>query len=112
MFAENIRVSVDQCVKRTNAINSMRGSTKFCQGGGGGVQHWQRFFSCWDGERIEIAIKSGPSSGVSLACRYWPTIEFWLGSFVIFRGSGSILLGNPIFPDFSGGWGSVPPVRP
>ena len=36
MFAENIRVSVDKCVKRTNATNSMRGSTKLCQGRGGG----------------------------------------------------------------------------
>ena len=41
-------------------------------------------------------------NGVLLACQ-WPTIECWLGSFVIFRGSGSILLGNPIFCDFSEG---------
>ena len=32
-------------------------------------------------------------AGVSI----WPTIECWLGSFVISRESGSILLGNPIF---------------
>ena len=43
----------------------------------------------------------GPSAkrllnGILLACQ-WPTIECWLGSFVIFRGYGSILLGNPIF---------------
>ena len=43
----------------------------------------------------------GPSAkrlwnSVLPACQ-WPTIECWFGSFVIFRGSGSILLGNPIF---------------
>ena len=37
-------------------------------------------------------------------------IEYWLGSFVIFRGSGSILLGNPIFLCFFQGGG--PPVPP
>ena len=36
-------------------------------------------------------------NGGSLACRYWPTIECWLGSLVIFRGSRSKLLGNSIF---------------
>ena len=36
-------------------------------------------------------------NGVSLACRWWPNIECWLGGFVIFRGYGPILLGNPIF---------------
>ena len=42
-----------------------------------------------------------------LACQ-WPTIECWLGSFVSFRGSGSILLGNPIFLwFFRGGGGGV-----
>ena len=35
--------------------------------------------------------------------RWWPNIECWLGSFVIFRGSRPVLLRNPIFCDFSGG---------
>ena len=53
-------------------------------------------------------------NGVSLACRWWPYIEWWLGSFVIFRGSGPVLLRKPIFCDFSGGGGggSGPPVPP
>ena len=42
-----------------------------------------------------------PTSETPLASRCpandGPTIECWLGSFVIFRGSGSILLGNHIF---------------
>ena len=42
----------------------------------------------------------------------WPTIECWFGSFVIFRGSGSILLGNPIFFVIFRGGGGGPPVPP
>ena len=49
---------------------------------------------------------------VLLACQ-WPTIEWWLGSFVIFSGSGSILLGNPIFMwFFRGGGGPDPSADP
>ena len=36
-------------------------------------------------------------NGVSLAGRWWPNFECWLGNFVNFRGSGSVLLRNPIF---------------
>ena len=36
-------------------------------------------------------------NGVSLASRWWPNIECWIGSFVIIRGSGPALLRNPIF---------------
>ena len=31
-------------------------------------------------------------NGVSQACRLWPNIECWLGSFAILRGSGRVLL--------------------
>ena len=59
---------------------------------------------------------SGPSSahlnGVLPTCRRWPNIEFWLGSFVIFSGSGPILLGNPIFMIFQGGGGGKDPLSP
>ena len=53
-------------------------------------------------EWIQISLKSGhhrpaTDNGVSLVCRWWPNIECWLGSFVIFRGSGPVLLRNPIF---------------
>ena len=36
-------------------------------------------------------------NGLSLTCRCWPNIECWRGSFVIFRGSGQVLLRNPVF---------------
>ena len=41
-------------------------------------------------------------------------MEYWLGSFVIFRGSGPVLLWNPIFfVIFQGGGGTpVPPLNP
>ena len=52
-------------------------------------------------------------NGTSLACRLWPNIECWLGSFTILRGSGSVLLKkNPIFLWFFRGMGSGPPVPP
>ena len=51
-------------------------------------------------------------NGVSLACQWGPNIEYWLGSFVIFRRSGPVLLRNPIcLWLFRGDWGpdSLPP---
>ena len=51
-------------------------------------------------------------NGVSLAGRWWPNIECWLGSFVVFRGSGPVLQRNPIFCDFKGGPGPLPPPPP
>ena len=50
-------------------------------------------------------------NGVSLACRWWPPIECWLGSFVIFRGSRPVLLKKLYFCDFSGG-PNTPPAPP
>ena len=44
-------------------------------------------------------------NGISLACRWWPNIECWLGSFVIVRGSRPVLLRNPIFLWFFRGRG-------
>ena len=35
--------------------------------------------------------------GVSMACRSWPNIKSVLGIFVIFQGSGPLLLQKPIF---------------
>ena len=52
-------------------------------------------------------------NGVSLACRSWPVIECWLGSFMIFRGSGPVLLRNPIFVvSFRGVQTPCPPLPP
>ena len=42
-------------------------------------------------------------NGVSLVGRWWPNIEWWIGSLVILRGSGPVLLRNPIFLSFSRG---------
>ena len=62
-------------------------------------------FSSWRGE-------GGPSSARQLACRWWPNIEFKLGSFVILRGSGLVLLRNPILLWFSGGVQTPHPLDP
>ena len=51
-------------------------------------------------------------NGLSLACRWWPNIECWLGSFGIFRGSGPILQRNPIFLWFFRGGEGRPPALP
>ena len=94
-----------------------------------GVQLWQRFFflfssfllflSRWreGGSKYHYkrAIIGLPAkrhlNGVSLACRWWPNIKCWLGSFKIFRGSGPVLLRNPIyFLIFQGGPDPCPPL--
>ena len=51
-------------------------------------------------------------NGVSLVFRWWPSIESWLGSFVVFKGTWtSIAKKRYIFVIFQGG-GSGPPVPP
>ena len=83
-----------------------------------GVQLWQRFFFLMRGKRIQKkrAIIGPPAkrhlNGVSLAGRWWPNMEFWLCSFVIFRGSTPVLIRNPLFLWFSGGKGVRPPAPP
>ena len=80
----------------------MRGSRKFCQRGSNADNV---FFSMMGEELSRYHYKRalfGPPAkrhlnGVSLACRFWPKIESWLGSFTILRGSGPVLLKNPIF---------------
>ena len=86
-----------------------------------GDQLWQHFFNWW-GEggskyHYKRAIIGPPAkrhlNGVSLACRWWPNIECWLEWFVIFRGSGPILLRNPLFWwIFRGGGVRTPCSRP
>ena len=83
-----------------------------------GSELCQFFPFFFKGERIQISLKAGhhrpaseaPSNGVSLACRWWPNVECWLGSFENFRGSGSVLLRKSTFVWFSRGGGSGPPV--
>ena len=51
---------------------------------------------------------------ISLACRWWPTLNAGLVALWFFRGSGPVLLRNPIFLCFFWGVGGVsrPPVPP
>ena len=76
-----------------------------------GVQLWQRFFFLfffWWGERLfkkhlKWAIIGPPAKRhlnsilLTGTDQWWPNIEFWLCSFVIFSGSGPVLRRNPIF---------------
>ena len=88
----------------------MRGSRKFCQRG----VFWQRFlfhlFFNWRGEGGSKIHYKRAIIGASLAYWWWPNIGCLLGSFVVFRGSGQILLRNPIFLWFFSGVGSGPPA--
>ena len=68
-----------------------------------GSELWQRFFFLFYGERIQISLKAGhhrpasetPFNGVSLACRWWPNVECWLGCSENFRGFHLVLLRGP-----------------
>ena len=92
----------------------MRRSRKFCQRGptlicfswwgeGGSKYHYKRTII---GPPVKRHL-----NGVSLACRWWPNIEFWLGSFVIFRGIGTSIAKKPyICAIFM--WGYQPPAPP
>ena len=61
------------------------------------------FFFFFKGERIQISPKAGhhrpasetPFHGVSLACRWWPNVECWLGCSENFRGFDLVLLRGP-----------------
>ena len=95
----------------------MRGTRKFCQRGPTLIVFFCLFFRGATLKRPpKRAIIGLPAkrhwNSVSLACRSWPTIECWLGSFVIFRGSGPVLLGNPINLWFFRGGGGQDPMSP
>ena len=108
-----------------------------------GVQLWQRFFFSFflvdEGGRSTYNFYNGPSLArqrtpfkrviidppakrskmtFRITCRWWPNIEYWLGRCTIFRGSGPVLLENPIFLWFFGGgggygvWTPSPPLDP
>ena len=86
----------------------MRGSRKFCQRGSNADNV---FFSLIGGEISKYHYYRaffGPPvkrhlNGVSLACRLWPKIESWFGSFTILRESGPVLLKKTIILWFSRG---------
>ena len=40
--------------------------------------------------------REDPNITIRWPASEWPNIECWLGSFVLFRGSGPVLLRNPI----------------
>ena len=97
----------------------MCGSRKFCQRGTPltTIYSFILLFLVWWGEEwskyhYKRAINGPPAkrhlNGVSLAGRWWSNIECWIGSFVVLRGSGPVLLRNPLFLYFPGG--SRPPV--
>ena len=99
----------------------MRGSGKFCQRG----PTLTRFFCLfvfYEGRGSKNSKKKrttiGPAAkrhlnGVSLVGRWWPKIQCWFGSFVIFQGTRASIAKNPIFCEFSGeGGGSGAPVLP
>ena len=79
-----------------------------------GSELWQRFFFFFKGERIQISLKAGhhrpasetPFNGVSLACRWWPNVECWLGCSENFRGFCLVLLRgpNPLSPLWIRAW--------
>ena len=66
-----------------------------------------------EGGWIQIPLKTGhqgptsemPLNGVTLACRWWPNIENWLGSFVIFQGIWTSIAKKPYILWFFDGWG-------
>ena len=68
----------------------------FWGGGGGGLSWWDERGSTYHYKQVII----GPPvkhhlNGVSLACRWWPNIECWLGSFVIVQGIGNSIAKKP-----------------
>ena len=93
-------------------MQDMRGSRKFWQRGS---NYDNALLFNWWGEggtkyhykRVNI----GPPAkrhlnGVLLACRWWPNIECWLGSFVIFQGIRTSIAKKPYILRFFRRWGS------
>ena len=74
----------------------MRGSRKLCQRGSNSDNVF--FFFLMRGKRIQISLQAGHHrrlNGVSLAGRWWPNIECWLCSFVIFQGIQTSIAKKP-----------------
>ena len=73
---------------------------------------WGEEWSKYNDERVIIGPPAKRNlNDVSLACRLWPNIDYWIECFTIFRESGPVLLKNNLyFCDFR--WGSGPPVSP
>ena len=90
----------------------MRGPRKLCQRGsnsenvvffcflGGSMYHYKQTI-------IGLPAK-WYFAGVTMTAQHW----IWLGSFMIFQGSGPVLQRNPIFLWFFRGRGPGPPVSP
>ena len=79
-------------------LSIMCGSRKLCQRGSNSVKFFFR------GARLHNHQKAGnyrPASEMQLKCCFaggpiMVHIECWLGSYVIFKGSGPVFLGNPM----------------
>ena len=110
------------CMNVQCRLEYMHGSRKFCQRGTNRdkvfrVLFFKKNFSWGEGGskyHYKGAIISMPAKrhlyGVLLACRWWPNIEFWLGSLVIFQGiRTSIAKKHYILLFFRGDGTPVPP---
>ena len=119
-------VSLCSCKFRVNGpvvcmMARMRGSRKFCQRGSNSATLTKIFFCIKRGEMIQIQQKAGHHrhaserhfNGVSFVGRWWPNIECWLGSFVIFQGIWTSIARKPcIFVIFQGVPDPLPPLDP
>ena len=62
------------------------------------------------GERIQMALKAGRHQPASETP--WPKLECWLGSFVIFRGSGQVFAKKPYIFVIFRWWTPAPSLDP
>ena len=105
--------------------HSMRGSRKYLKGEGVQLGVFCCYFLLMERDRVCLQLKldhhrlasETPFNGASLTGRYWPNVEYWLGSFVTFQGRPwPVFLRNSIALGFSrvgGGTGpnQAPPLR-
>ena len=80
------------CTKHVKSV-LMRGSNEVCQRGP--ISFF--FFCLTRGERIQLPLDAGHHRPTNEApFTSWPNIECWLGRFVIFIGSGPVLIRSHI----------------
>ena len=122
---DQVKMNHLSCLFTDNNIDSnmhLRGSRKFCERGSDTDNFFLYYFITLLVEKSGVkyhykGIIVGPPAkrhfnGVSLACRWWPNMECWFGSFAIFQGSGPVLPWDPIFLWFFRGGGGPDPLPP
>ena len=92
--------------KELNTCCGLHGSRKFCQRG----PTLTPFVLLDEGRDDPNDSISGRLNGVSLACRCWPNIACWLGSFVIDQGFRTSIGRNLCLALWFSGWGTWPSV--